>query len=221
MATRFYLSAAAETTAISPSYYGGWDDTSIAARVKTDTTKRGLAMTQVDFADSNAAYKEILFRQYVSARALTAGQTITGNQAIKCQCRVMEDASSGNMLLSLFAAVYSSGGNIQKVLSNPDLIIDTVEATVDPVITNRSLSSMTPSGNYTTVAGDRLVFELGMSGDPGFGGSHGSSMSFGDDSVPDLPEDDSDTASKNPWVQLADTLTFVDAAPRSCGYVFG
>ena len=64
--------------------------------------------------------------------------------------------------------------------------------------------------NYTTVAGDYLVLEVGVGGDPAVGFNHESGMRFGDAAASDLPEDNTDTTDLNPWVQLTDTLTFVD-----------
>lgn len=209
MATRFYLSAAAETVPISPTPDAGWEDTSILARVLTDVVKRSLAMTSVDFADTNAANRDVLFRQYIS-KALTAGQTITGSQAIKAQCRVFEDAITENMFFTVGIRVLAADGTtVQKTVLA--VTRDDVEASANS-LENRQFTATSAATNYTTVSGDRLVIEIGMGGDPALFSQHDSTMSLGDDSGTDLAEDNTAADPHNPWVQLTDTLTFVAPA---------
>jgi hypothetical protein len=220
MATRFYISAAAETVPISPTPDSAWEDTSILARVLAVTAKRSNAMTTVSFSDVNAANRDILFRQHISS-ALTVGQTITGAQAIKAQCRSFEDNAGNNLFMALGIRVLASDGTtVQKTVLS--VTRDNVEAST-VTLTNRQFTATSAATDYTTVAGDRLVFEIGMAGDPAIGLSHTSDMSFGDDAVFDLSEDDLTITAFNPWIELTDTLTFVSvtAVPRSYGVVIG
>ncbi len=209
MATRFYLPAtAAPTAGLTPTVQGAWTDTSILARAMMSTSKIGDTMTTVSFADSSVANLTIIFRQWLSAE-LTAGQTITGAQTWAIQARCAERLAGNNMFLA--RAIYviaGDGSTLRKTLVA--LSLDGLEATVT-TLTNRVNGGLTVAGNYTTVAGDRILLELGMSGDPSGGGSpdHDSDMSFGDDNGTDLPVDDTTTAANNPWFELTDNLTFV------------
>jgi len=215
MATRFYLSASGETVPISPTPDSAWEDTSILQRVLCNTVKRSLAMTSLGFSDSTFNNKDILFNQYISP-VLIAGQTITGSQSIKAQCRVLESSLANNMLFTIGIRIIAlNGTTVQKTML--DVTRDDVEAN-DTTLTNRQFIVTSAATNYTTVAGDRLVIEIGMGGDPvNVTGSHSSTMRFGDASASDLSEDDTSTTDNNPWVQFNDTLTFStqSQAPRS------
>lgn len=206
MATRFYLPAAAATTPMSPTPDAAWEDQSILARAMTSTTPIGDTMATVTFPDdANAANKDILYRQYVSA-ALAASQTVTGGQAIKAQCRVMEVDVGNNLFFTIgIRVIASDGSTVQKTVLT--VTRDNGEASAS-ALTNRQYTATSAVTDYTTVAGDRLVIEIGMGGDPGVGSAHDSSMRLGDSAASDLPEDGTDTTDKRPWIELTDTLTF-------------
>jgi len=206
--TRLYLSAAAETVPISPTPDAAWEDQTILARVLCDITKRSLTMTDVAFADANAADRDVLFRQHISP-PLVAGQTITGAQSIKAQFRVSEVDLGNNLFFALGIRVIAGDGTtVQKTVLS--VTRDGLEAVT--ALTNRQFTATSAVTNYTTVAGDRLVLETGMGGDPGGGKDHDSTIRFGDASASDLSEDDTSTTDNNPWVELNDTLNFTTEA---------
>jgi len=218
MATRLYLDAAASATGISPTKDAAWEAEVSAgfARAVTATTKSGDALATVSHADSDVTDQDICWRQYVSA-ALTAGQTITGTQEILSVCRVSEVSSSNNMFFVLGIRVIAADGTtVQKTVM--PVTRDDTEA--PSALTGRKIVAASAATNYTTVAGDRLVIEIGMGGDPGGFGApdHDSSMRLGSNSGSDLTVD-GETNDYNPWVELTDTLTFVSAAV-SRGYAY-
>lgn len=211
MATRFYLDGVADTVPISPTPDAAWENTSMLTRVLTTTTKSGETIATVSFADANATNQDILFRQYISS-PLVAGQTITGGQALKAQCRVSEAGATAvnNLFFTVGMRVLAANGTtVQKTV----LVVtrDGVEAEFASVLENRQFTATSVAGNYTTVAGDRLVIEIGMGGDPNAGSDHDSDMSLGSSSGADLAEDDTTTTANNPWFELTDTLTFTTA----------
>jgi len=214
MATRFYLSASGETVPISPSPDAAWEDASILARVLCNTVKRNLAMADVSFSDSDAAEKDILFRQYISL-PMSAGQTITGSQSIKGQCRVFETLTANALFFTIGIRIIAANGiTVQKTIL--PVTRDNVEISFVSLI-NRQFTATSNATNYVTIEGDRLVIEIGAGGNPIVVGSHSSTLRLGDASVTDLTEDNSSTLDDNPWIQLNDTLTFItqSQAPRS------
>lgn len=217
MATRFYLRATAETVGISPAADAAWEDTSILARCVLRTAKSSDAMTTVAFADADSTDKDVVFRQYVSEE-LAVGQTITGSQALKAQCRVVETDSANRMFLTFGVRVINTTG---PTVNKTVLVVtrDAVEAAT--TLTNRQFTATSAATNYTTVAGDRIVVEIGSGGDPDLTKSHSSSLRLGDADAADLPENDTDTTDKNPWIEFTDTWTFGVASRHFayCGQV--
>jgi len=204
MATRFYLPSTG-AAAISPNPDAAWEDVSILARLAAVTTKIASAMSTVAFGDSNTSDMDVLLRQYVSA-ALTPGQTITGGQALKFQIRGLEAAAECNMLTALGVRVINDDLSVKKTV----LAVTRDGLELDTSLTNRQFTATSAAGNYTTIAGDRIVIEIGTGGDPGSfpATGHDSSLRIGDASGSDLPESDGGTDDYNPWVELADTLTY-------------
>ena len=204
MATRFYLPASAASTPITPTPDAAWENTSILARAMTSTSPISDAMTTVSFAEgTNTANQDILFRQHVSAE-LSAGQTITGSQALKAQVRVAQTNDNNNLVLAVGIRVLN-GTTVQKTVLA--VTRDALEANLS-TLENRQFTATSAATDYTTVAGDRLVIETGMGGTPFGVADHDSSMRFGDAAASDLPENNTATTDDNPWVELTDTLTF-------------
>lgn len=82
---------------------------------------------------------------------------------------------------------------------------------------NRSIgvqSRFFPKAGATAVtpvvcqAGDRLVVELGWRAGNTSTSSLGADMNFGDAAAEDLPENETEDAALNPWVQFSDTVVF-------------
>jgi hypothetical protein len=78
-------------------------------------------------------------------------------------------------------------------------------------LTNRLLTATSAATNYTTIAGDFIVAEFGMGGDPNAGSDHDSSIRFGDSAGSDLAENDSGTSDDRPWLELVDNLLFQES----------
>lgn len=200
MATRLYMPSSG-TAAVSPAYSSGWEDQSIASRLKCVKTKISSAMTTVSFTDSDDTDRDVLFRQYTSDPI--AAQTIAA-QTVKIQMRCAEVGQFRNMFLAWAVKVMSNDGSIERGVLVA-LQRDGLEATVT-TLTNRSDSAT--SSQVVAQQGDRIVIEVGMGGDPTLGSNHDSSLSIGDDSGSDLPEDDTSTDAFNPWVEFANTVTW-------------
>ena len=208
MATRLYLPASAATVPISPDADSAWEDTTILARANTSTSKLGNAMATVSFTDSDATEKDVLFRQYISL-PLTAGQTITASQDILMVVRAKQGASTNNMFIALCVRVIASDGTtVQKSLLA--VARSTVLEISETTLTNRRFTWTSNTGAYVTVAGDRLVLEVGTGGDPTAGSDHDTDLRLGDSAASDLAYDNTSTDDYSPWVEIEQTLTFVD-----------
>ncbi len=196
--TRFYLPSSG-AAAVSPSFSADWEDTSIAARLATVTTKIGSAATQVDFGDSSSANRDILFRQYVSAGL--AVQTITA-QIVEIQIRAKQVLFTSNMFLSWGVKAVSNDGT---TLRGTLVAVHRDDLALAMILTNREdFATSTP---VTLQDGDRLVFEIGTGGIPLT--DHDSSLSIGDDQGgSDLPHDDVTTTVADPWIQFSQAIAF-------------
>lgn len=213
MATTFYLPASASSTPISPTPDAAWEDVSIVQRALTRVTTIGDAMATVSFTDSDDTSKDVLFRQFIS-QELKAGQTITGSQAWKIQVRCKEGASTSNMVLAMGIRVIASDGTTVRktVLAVARDTGGGSEFDATQLENMGHYNGNTASTNYTTQAGDRLVFEIGAGGDPAAGSNHNCDLRFGDSAASDLPQDSTTLTDLRPWVQLTDTLVFVYSA---------
>src|SRR3990167_8928709 len=88
MATRMYLPASTITTDISPAVSSTWEATfSEFVRSVTRPTKIADAMATRTGTDADNNDRDVVVGQWVSATPLTAGQTVTGSQALKAQMR--------------------------------------------------------------------------------------------------------------------------------------
>ena len=160
-------------------------------------------------------FKDILYFQYVSD-VLTTGQTIMAEQSVIMQAIPLEETISGNLYLTLMMYVVNSVGNFaSKIL---DITRDNIEADDQSVFPthNRSLAVNMNSLflDYITQEGDRIVIEIGLSGDPIGSGTHTGKIYLGDDNASDLPIDDT-SFSGNPWVEIPDNLTFISSINTS------
>lgn len=208
MATRLYLPNSAQSTPITPAVDADWEDSSGLVRSLTSTTPGGDAMATQSFVDNNQANRDICFHQFVSGE-LVAGQTVTGAQALKLQALCTERATTNNMFLTMgIRIIAADGSTVQKTVLPVSRDDQGIDATA---LTNRQYTATSAVTNYTTVAGDRIVIEIGTGGDPNPGSDHDSDIRFGDAAASDLPEDNSTTTDLRPWVEFTDTLQFVSA----------
>ena len=215
MATRLYHESTTYS-AFTPAVDAGWSLTAGGfVRGRMTTASAGTASTNIDFNDADATNLSIVVYQGVSL-ALTAGQTITGGQAMKGQARWRQFALTNNLFPAYVLRVIASDGTtVRKTMLALTLDNNEMHSTA---LRNRAFTATSAATNYTTVAGDRLVIELGGSGDPDAAGTHQIRLTVGDAQASDLPEDDSDQTDLRPWFELADTLTFVaDGGSRLIG----
>jgi len=210
MATRFYLPSTTPsnfvgTIGLAPAY-GAWTVTTQAVRLACYRRKQNTAMANASISgDTDKTLESLLIRQYISG-SLKA-QTIA-QQTVKWQIKGLETNAANN----LYAAISIRSWNY-KTLAFQTLLAITADDVELPITTatNRQFSATT-AGAITVAVNDRLVIEIGVSGDPASSGSnfHNSTLVIGDNSATDLPEDDLDQNTYNPWVEFANTITFAE-----------
>lgn len=202
--TRFYLPSAG-AAAVSPGFDAGWEDTSIATRLKTVTTKIASALTTVNFTDVDTTDRDILFRQYVGDPLVA--QTINA-QNVRLQMRASETLATNDMFLTWVLKIVSNDGTtVRGVL----VAIRRDGTELDTVLTNRG--DLATIASLAILDGDRPVVELGTGGLPLT--VHSSSLRIGDADAADLPEDDTTTADNNPWLEFQQVLVFMDTILQS------
>lgn len=206
MATRIYIPSALRTTFINPAFESFHDDTSIMTRTIGLTSKQAAAARTLSYVDSDNTDQDIGFLQVITRR-LTPGQTIAESQVCQCSMQVLEDTTSCNLFMTFGLRVVGADG----VTTNKVLVPmqrDDAEASAS-ALTSRAFGAFTEAIDYVTVAGDRLVSEHGLGGDPTGGSNHRSSMRLGGINKTDLGFSDIDTVDRPPWYELTDTLTFL------------
>lgn len=220
MATRFYFGDTGQgidlgEAPFTPTPQAGWESTDWAMGIDDvyvhlglmKTVQRLNPLTTLSFVDASAVNQDVLFYQWIGDE-MTPGQVIAGFQSIKFQGLVLEDDSINNMRVALGLRILDRlGTTVRKTL----IAVSRAAVEADPfTLVNRQWSTLSASGDYTTVFGDRVVLEIGMGGDPAVGGTHSSSMRFGDAAVSDLPIDNTTTTDLNPWMEMSELdLTFV------------
>lgn len=210
MATRLYFPFPRTSVGFSYGYDADWEKKGSSAGLlykEGDSSPSGnLSVSFQSYGDLTNSDRAYL--QWIS-RELVVGQTISGSQAWKAQMMVGVGNSGQTLYAALGIRVIGTGGVVRKVLAGV-----TRDTTPMPsgagYAQNRSLSGTTPSGNYTTVAGDRIVIELGWAGAPT--GYYQVYVYFGYPAGGFLPEDDTTinniSPQMGPWVELTSTLNF-------------
>lgn len=162
-----------------------------------------------------AADSTSLACQFVS-EPMAAGIAFVTTDTIKCYIRVRESGTNANINRQPICF---------KVVSQDGLTIRaTVKAlghygpnTVEWNFTFRNKTFAdgdTLDANYTTVAGDRLVLEVGGQIDATVGGTNvGGYFSIGSSAGSDLGENETDTVANNPWFEISRSITFLPYSP--------
>jgi len=208
MASKVSCRNTAQTTGISPAVDAGWGaSASNFARCLFSATRPGSdALTTVTVTDTASTDANVCVRQYIMP--LKAGQTITGSQAIQFVAKFTETTTGNNMHSAFGIRVIHQDGTVKKTVRAVIREANEFDAGTPGTLESRNNTSTSAATNYTTVAGDYLVIEIGAGGDPTGSNPRSYNIALGDNSATDLDASDVDTGADNPWVQLNDTLIF-------------
>ncbi len=209
MATRFYLSAT-ETVPVTPGF-ATWTRITEGDRRKMSPTKGSSAMASKTFWANQAAVANAtcLARQYVSD-PMPAGIAFTVGDTVRCVLRCMESAVNDNINRTpICIKVYDESGTILRAT-----LLALLHYGPNTTEWNTALRSKQAAdgdaitAGYTTVAGDRLVIEIGGQVSSSGGASVTGTQSFGEDGASDLLENETQTAALNPWFEISRNITF-------------
>lgn len=226
MATnRFYLSIT-DSSPVTPGF-AAWDRTTEGLRAVMSLTKDGSTIgTKFGGNSQNfGGNATILVRQFMTL-PMDAGQVFAVTDTIRCVIRCQESATNDNINRApTCLKVYDRAGTTLQatLLSLLHRGPNTTEW-IQTGLTNKQLcDGDVLEAGYTTVDGDRLVFEVGCQISGAGGSTVQANMSFGSSSATDCADDESGTAANNPWMDLvtATTLTFQAEAAAAVGYVVG
>ena len=219
MATRLYFPSTTAAT-LTPAYDTTWMQTSGALRRRLSNAKLASAFQSHagTISSDETGGEFILLRQYVTP-GLVEGQTITGT--VEGQFRAMQNGASPiDANEYVIIRVFDSTGVTERGVLYDDGVNVGEFATV---LTNRKFipttSALTP---VVAEDVDIIVIEIGVfiscrntpPCEPDVG-----TVEFGDNSVSDLPEDNTTTDQFCPWIEFSQDLVFgaTDPIPASTG----
>lgn len=206
MATRLYFSSA-QAAAVTPTF-AGWSVTTEAVRRKLLAAKdaaESLALgTQIG---PYAPPKTDLDRQYVSD-GMVSGISFSGT-TVKMQLATRELNNGDNTTSQLYVAIVSNDGNtVRQVLLTLGQYGPNTEYINNATLRNKTFADGdTVAGTYTTVAGDRLVVECGIT-DIGGASPEGTARYGAPSGTADHGENETETTSLVPWIEFSNTITF-------------
>lgn len=220
MATRFRLpSAGAAAVSVTVQSYTHTGSTRLRMAT-TDASALGTGAVTPDAADHLVAGDTLLV-QYVGDQ-MAVGNVFTAGDAFKAVLQGLESNAANNLVFQFWLGVVSSDG----ATARATLLAKSADATeLATTLTSRAFST-TLSGGYTTVAGDRLVLEISVTGTPTASGGtqgHNASLRIGSNGAGgDLAENDTQTGTTlNPWMEVATTIVFAAAARTPLSTLLG
>ena len=212
MASRFYLHNAT-AAAITPGI-AAWTDSTAYDRKQMSPTKDVSAMATKHcgpISGNVAANGTMLARQFISD-PLASGIAFVTSDTFTCVIRAAESGANDNInRQAICVKVYSEDGTtlratlfaLGNVAPNTTEWATSLQSEIWSAVAGTALTA-----NYTTVARDRLVVEVGgMCSSAGGTGVDGS-LSFGSNSGTDLSTTEHVTTANNPWFEISRTVTF-------------
>ncbi len=206
--SRLYLPSTSGATGLSPTPSTEWDDTASLARVIPSLTKTSQAFaTQTVTYATATANLDSLAKQYVFP--LQVGTVFATSDTWKGRVLCLEGASNENLRSQCIIRVLN-GTTVQATLLAADGSTGTSNPTSEwdaTALTNRQVprgTTVACAANYTSVAGDYLVIEIGYRKHAAR--STTGSLRFGDNAASDLLENETSTTDLNTWIEFSGDL---------------
>jgi hypothetical protein len=185
----------------------GWESSAspFAARKMFTVADAGDTLSTVTGFGSTAG-QDRCHRQFVSD-PMDAGFLFNNTVTYKCYVQVLESAANDNIISRMNVRVVSNDGSTVRVtaLAIADYSTGTEWNTA---LQNKAFANGDAgAGSYTTVAGDRLVIEIGHNDTAG--STISGSSRWGRAGTADLGENETSTSTtERPWFETSLTLTF-------------
>jgi hypothetical protein len=206
LATRFYLPSSG-TPAVSPAYSAEWNRTARAGRYPAVTTKTNTAAIETSLTSTATNPEFHLAGQFISA-PVNAG-TISGTVKGQIRARENNDLFGGTVAVRI-KVVSNDGTTVRGVLldntaalptARPPHVVNTATAVNRKFTASDNTTVLHTLTPVTALANDRIVIEVGGR-DIDAGTSRSMYLTFQDDQLTDLGENNTDTAG-NPWVEFS------------------
>jgi hypothetical protein len=202
-ATRFYIDSFTGADVLAD--IDGWDDASEEGWQKINTTKQSSAMSSI-FVTASALDLAGFTRGVVQLVSdPIPAQTVSGT--VKVQCRVKQSsvlAHYDRLMMSI--RVVSNDGTVSRgYLLGINNYASTAAFTTGTARNKKGADgdALTP---VVAQANDRIVIEFGVSPSTNAAGGGTITLTVGDNSGTDLPEDETTTAANNPWIEFSADL---------------
>lgn len=212
MATRFRLTNDDTDPAVTPAHqtytHTRTGTPEYRRLLTTDTSVLTTTAYTPDAADDLTA-GDALHSTFVSD-PMPAGVAFNNGQTIKMAIQGLEPNAANNVSWQMWVGIYDSAGTtLQRTIRSK--VAEGLE--LGGSLAARFLSTTQDGANYTTVANDRIVVEVSVTGTPTAAGGvngHNASLRFGGDGASgDLPESDGSTSTTlNPWIEFTPTFSF-------------
>ena len=221
MATRLYLAAAIgpDDAAIAPSL-AAW--TASGSAVRRIMVPQGVAGEYAHYIDalangasvSSTAGQATCHRQYISLPMIAGIVFVNATSTFSAQIQGLESAANDNIInrVRRVFVVSRDGSTIRATLIALGNATSVVEW--NTALRNLTfLNATTVGAGYTTVAGDRLVFDIGHNDSAG--STIAGTMRFGiTGQTGDLGANETDTTTTlRPWLESSVNLTFEKSNP--------
>ena len=214
MATRFYLSRTAFST-VNPGTVFTWGS-SVKSVLGMYTSATSPVDTQY-LVNTYTGYGAgtVLFRQWVSPE-MSSGIVFDTNTSYTVTIGASESSTAANAFMLFGVAIYSSDGTTQRAKftalekDGTEYALHSTDGSGNSILVGRQNVKSSASGiSYTTVAGDRLVLEVGWDQDAS--GSYSIRKRTGYITDSDLV--DGSSSSNRPWFETSNTITFGGGDP--------
>jgi hypothetical protein len=210
MATRFYFSSS-QVPELQPGF-AAWSRTLDAVRRRMYPTKDGSTMSTVQcWSSSNPTANQTALAAQFHSEPLTIGTSFATTDTVKCQVRCQESAANDNINRAPICIKVYNGTTLQATLLALGHVGPNTTEWPTSLTNKRLADGDTLAVNYTTVAGDYLVLEIGGQVDATGGTTVTGTMSIGANSGTDLGENETDTSAFNPWLEFSNTFTIAPA----------
>lgn len=205
MPTRLYFSSTV-VAEVNPAF-GGWGESSEAVRRKILSAKDATESLALGTRIGWAAGQTQLDRQYVS-RPMNSGISFSA-ATVKLQLAAREFNNGDNSTSRLLVKIVSEDGNtLRQTLLALGQFGPATELINNATLRNKIFADGdTVAGTYTTVAGDRIVVEIGYADATGTT-PEGQARYGAPTGTADHGENETETTSLVPWVEFSNTITF-------------
>ena len=215
MATRFYTDPT-NVPSVSPGYesvhISRWNDTTQAVRRKLVIDNPGNNnSTSFTVSETSASTNRVLAVQFVS-EPLDANASV-GLSVLKGVFRCIENATKSDAEISVFFRKCDQDGLNDELISSTSFLFDGVEF-ADAVLTSR-LCGPSDRANGSISQGQRLIVEVGVGFINTKETEYFGTINVTDNHASDLPENDTETAAYNSWVETGDTFTEASGEPAA------